>query len=214
MRDAQGTMVCLSHLGIIVLLKADYEGALSLLREALRLGWKLDYKPNVQVCLYGLACVAACRDQPVRAVRLWGAVEGMREAYGVHLTPVTCSITNYEGHLTTARSQLGEEEAFAAAWAEGKAMSMEQAIEYALSEEEESQSTAPAPLQPRIGKSPHKLTRREREVALLVGRGLTNRQIALDLSVSERTVENHVRKILKRLGFSSRAGIAAWVAQR
>jgi DNA-binding NarL/FixJ family response regulator len=61
---------------------------------------------------------------------------------------------------------------------------------------------------------PDPLTRRERKVATLIGWGLTNRQIALELSVSERTVENHVGKILKKLGFSSRAQIAAWVAQR
>jgi DNA-binding CsgD family transcriptional regulator len=56
-------------------------------------------------------------------------------------------------------------------------------------------------------------TAREQEVALLVGRGLTNRRIAQELSISERTAENHIGKILKKLGFSSRARIAAWVAQ-
>ena len=54
-----------------------------------------------------------------------------------------------------------------------------------------------------------RLTPREREVALLVARGLTNRRIASELSVSERTVENHVRKILKKLGLHSRAQISS-----
>jgi DNA-binding NarL/FixJ family response regulator len=54
----------------------------------------------------------------------------------------------------------------------------------------------------------------EWEVVLLVARGLTNRRVALELAISERTVENHVRKILKKLGFRSRVQIAAWVAQR
>jgi DNA-binding NarL/FixJ family response regulator len=58
-----------------------------------------------------------------------------------------------------------------------------------------------------------RLTTREQEVALLVGRGLTNRRIAQELSISERTAEYHIAKILKKLGFSSRARIAAWVAQ-
>ena len=61
---------------------------------------------------------------------------------------------------------------------------------------------------------PDPLTRREQEVALRVGRGLTSRHIASELSLSKRTVENHVGKILKKLGFASRAQIAAWVAQR
>jgi DNA-binding NarL/FixJ family response regulator len=45
-------------------------------------------------------------------------------------------------------------------------------------------------------------------------RGLTNDQIACEPSISEGTVENHVRKILKKLGFSSGARIAARVAHR
>ena len=55
-----------------------------------------------------------------------------------------------------------------------------------------------------------KLTRREREVALLVARGLTNRQIASELTISERTVTTHVDRILRKLGVTSRSRIAAW----
>jgi DNA-binding NarL/FixJ family response regulator len=54
----------------------------------------------------------------------------------------------------------------------------------------------------------------EQEVAILVARGLTNRQIALELSISECTVENHIGRILEKQGFSSRARIATCVAQR
>lgn len=54
------------------------------------------------------------------------------------------------------------------------------------------------------------LTPREREVVLLVARGLTNRQIAGELTISERTVTTHVDHILRKLGVTSRARIAAW----
>ena len=57
-----------------------------------------------------------------------------------------------------------------------------------------------------------KLTRREREVATLVAQGLTNRQIASRLFISERTAESHVEQIRGKLGFHSRGQIAAWVA--
>jgi DNA-binding CsgD family transcriptional regulator len=57
------------------------------------------------------------------------------------------------------------------------------------------------------------LTRREREIAGLVGRGLTNRQIADVLHVAERTAENHVQHILAKLGFRNRSQIAAWAAR-
>jgi DNA-binding CsgD family transcriptional regulator len=54
------------------------------------------------------------------------------------------------------------------------------------------------------------LSRREAEVAALIGEALSNRQIASRLVLSERTVESHVRSILGKLGFSSRTEIAAW----
>jgi DNA-binding CsgD family transcriptional regulator/tetratricopeptide (TPR) repeat protein len=60
---------------------------------------------------------------------------------------------------------------------------------------------------------PGGLTRREREIAELVGRGLTNRQIADILHIAERTAENHVQHILTKLGFRNRSQIAAWAAR-
>ncbi|MEC3956970.1 AAA family ATPase [Nocardia sp. CDC153] len=58
--------------------------------------------------------------------------------------------------------------------------------------------------------APGPLTPREREIAELVSRGLTNRQIAAALHIAERTAENHVQHILVKLGFTGRAQIAAW----
>ena len=58
------------------------------------------------------------------------------------------------------------------------------------------------------------LTRREREIAGLIARGLTNRQIAAALHISERTAENHVQHILAKLGLHTRTQIAAWTAAR
>jgi DNA-binding CsgD family transcriptional regulator len=54
------------------------------------------------------------------------------------------------------------------------------------------------------------LTRRELEVAVLIARGHSNREIAQSLSIGERTVESHVTNILSRLGFTNRAEIAVW----
>jgi predicted ATPase/DNA-binding CsgD family transcriptional regulator len=212
--NTQGVITCLGQLGLLALMRGDCESAPTMLRESLRLAWELDYKQSIQHCLYTLACVTACMEQPVRAARLWGAVMGMEEAYGTHVTPIIFTLTDYEGHLNRVRSRLGEEE-FAVAWAGGKAMLLGQVIEHALSEEERKPPTlVPSAEQPPADELAETLTRREREVAILVARGYTNRQIASELSVSERTVENHVRKILMKLGFSSRARIAAWVAQR
>ena len=58
------------------------------------------------------------------------------------------------------------------------------------------------------------LTRRELEVAELVGRGLTNREIARRLVLSERTAQNHVQHILTKLGLANRSQVAVWVNSR
>jgi DNA-binding CsgD family transcriptional regulator len=57
------------------------------------------------------------------------------------------------------------------------------------------------------------LSSREREVALLVAEGLTNREIAKRLFISERTVESHLERIRRKLGFHHRSQIAAWIAR-
>ena len=211
-QDTPGIIWCLGDLGGIALARGDYEGAVPLLREPLRLGWESDYKVPSQFCLHWLAGVAASQEQPVRAARLWGAVEGMQEAYGVHVAPITLSLSEYEDRLSIARSQLGEE-AWSGAWAEGKAMPLEQAVEYALSEEGEraTPTLVPVPEQqpPPADEPTERLTAREQEVALCVTRGLTNRQIAEELSISEHTVANHVHKSLKKLGLRSRTQISS-----
>jgi len=56
------------------------------------------------------------------------------------------------------------------------------------------------------------LTARKQEVAALLVDGLTNRQIAERLVVTERTVATHVEYLLNKLGFASRHQVGAWAA--
>jgi non-specific serine/threonine protein kinase len=107
------------------------------------------------------------------------------------------------------RSRLGAEQ-FAVAWSEGKAMDLEQAVEYALSKEEP-RTTDPVREGSSIRATRTALTRREREIATFVAREMTNRQIAEELVLSEHTVATHVRRILKKLDLRSRAQIAAQI---
>ncbi len=88
-------------------------------------------------------------------------------------------------------------------------MSLGEAVGCALAEESVSvAATGPAEAQPAV------LSRREREVAALIGRGFTNRRIATELAITERTVENHVSRILHKLGLRSRTQIATWMIQQ
>jgi DNA-binding CsgD family transcriptional regulator len=58
------------------------------------------------------------------------------------------------------------------------------------------------------------LTLREREVAVLIARGKTNREIAEMLVISYRTVETHVANIMFKLGCATRSQVAAWVVEQ
>jgi DNA-binding NarL/FixJ family response regulator len=117
-----------------------------------------------------------------------------------------------EPHLTAARTHLGDE-AWEAALNEGRVMSLEDAADYALSEWAARATATVAQDPSTYAEAMGGLTPREREVAALVARGLTNRRVSAELSISERTAANHVAKILRKLGLSSRTQIASWAAQ-
>ena len=93
-------------------------------------------------------------------------------------------------------------------------MTPQQAIEYSLGRPPSSRSRTAPPTTHRSGQNTTALTPREEEVAVQVSRGLTNRQIASELSISEHTVATHITKILKRLGLNSRSRLSAWVVER
>ena len=202
----------LDNLGWAALLQGDHERARTSYQESLMLCKELGQKMIAAESLAGLACVAGTEGEAERAARLFGAAEALREAVGYQHAPEEVALR--EPYLATIRSRL-DEMAWEATWAEGRGMSMEQAVEYALSEEKSTASISPTPKRPSADEPSNALTRREREVAKLLARGLTNRQIAGELVLSERTVENHVSNILKKLKLSSRSEVAAWVeAQR
>jgi non-specific serine/threonine protein kinase len=87
-------------------------------------------------------------------------------------------------------------------------MSLHDAIRYALREEADPPVSAPE------ASSVSGLTKRQLEIAGLVADGLTNRETAALLHISERTVEGHLEQIRNKLDVNSRVQIAAWYIQR
>jgi DNA-binding CsgD family transcriptional regulator len=93
-------------------------------------------------------------------------------------------------------------------------MSLEEAAEYALAAEEDPAALAIISREaPPSDGSLIALSPREKEVALLAARELTNRQIASELMLSEHTVATHIRNILKKLELRSRTQIAAYFTE-
>src|SRR5215217_19047 len=172
--------------------QGDHKRAAGLYAEGLKSSAESGDKANIAYCLEGLAQVASAQQETERAVLLFGAAEASLEAAGGTVYPFVQDRSVHEQEVEVVRSQL-DEATFSSAWAKGAAMSMGEAVEYALSGEEAAPPVSPTAQQQRsIAAQPFALTRREQEVAALVARGLTNRQIATDLSRSEHTVANHV----------------------
>jgi non-specific serine/threonine protein kinase len=150
-------------------------------------------------CLDLFAALALAGREPGRSLRLCAAAARIRETIRAPLAPrwqeLVASLV-----LAPAREALGERAD--GAWAEGSRMTLEEALACALAEPA---AAATGPLQ---------LSRREGEVASLVARGLTNRQIAERLAIAERTVEGHLERIRGKLGMHSRTEIAVWVVER
>ena len=109
--------------------------------------------------------------------------------------------------MIAVRHDLGEQaaEAFSA----GTQLSLEEAIALAHEGDEPVAATI-EPLLPFVVRVDSALTTRERQVAVLLARGLSNPQIAAELVISARTAQRHVENILGKLGFGSRAQVAAW----
>jgi predicted ATPase/DNA-binding SARP family transcriptional activator/DNA-binding CsgD family transcriptional regulator len=207
-----GLRWALDNLGWAELLRGEYERAEYLHKESLVLSKELGDKHIGSESLEGLACTAGAMGDAERAARLYGAAEALRGAVGYQQIPRQRSLR--EPFLGAARSRL-DEAAWEDAFLEGRAMGLGEATEYALSKEGEPAVPSSPVLEQEASASTQssKLTRREREVAALVSRGLTNRQIASELFISERTVDNHVQQILKKLKLPSREQVASRLAE-
>ena len=129
-------------------------------------------------------------------------------------TPVPrAELAVHEEIKASARAALGDE-GFARAWAAGRALSVDEAIAETPSERESAPEAAPAPVRLVSARPAGPLSSREYEVATLIAQGRTNRQIAQQLVISEWTVDTHIRHILTKLDFRSRAQVAAWTMEQ
>ncbi|MGQ4596409.1 protein kinase domain-containing protein [Nocardia sp. R6R-6] len=189
-------------LAIAVWRQGDPVRAARLLAQALRVSRTETDRTNTSMCLQVLAWIAAEEANFERAVVLTAAAERIGRTAG---TPSIqfLEMLVYQEDCESRTRQAMSARTYAAAQREGAALSFDAAIAYALGEQRAPASKDAAG---------RKLTKREREVAELVAEGLTNREIATRLVISPRTAQGHVERVLTKLGFNSRAQIAAWIA--
>jgi predicted ATPase/DNA-binding SARP family transcriptional activator/DNA-binding CsgD family transcriptional regulator len=192
------------------------QGAVQLAQALCEQSLAIPPQPRIlNACAFQLraaATLAAAQELPARSARLWGAAESLQETIGAALSPVELRV--HGPYIKAARQDLGEV-AWEVALTEGKAMTVEEAEAYAEREDRERPRRVLALKAPQQSRQHDQgLTRRQREIALLVARGLSNRQIASELTISQNTVANHVASIARKLNAPSRSRIAVWVTER
>jgi DNA-binding NarL/FixJ family response regulator len=204
-------------LGEVVQRRGEWERAAGLYRESLLLAQAVGDKANMAQVLHQIGTLAHAQRQDQPAARLFAAAAAQRTASGGATFYTLANAADRADAIAAVRARLGEE-SFAACWAQGQAMPLEQVVALAL---QAADVAPPAPASLREDSPPATLlpagfahlTRREIEVLRLLAQGLTYAQIADKLVVSHRTVNAHVTSIYAKLGVTSRADATRLAAE-
>ncbi|MDH6522846.1 putative ATPase/DNA-binding CsgD family transcriptional regulator [Streptomyces sp. SAI-135] len=196
----------LMNLGMVVWDAGEPAAAEAMVLEALQLKVHDEELIGQAMCLDALAWFSVSQD-PQRAATLAGCAETAWRRSGASIETVSALSKFRDASLEQLRAKFPDR-VLASLMASGAELSSAQALAYATGMQERG-----------TGSGDHAevfrpLTNREWQVAQQIADGLGNRQIAGRLAISPRTVDAHVAHILEKLAFSSRAQVAAWVAER
>ena len=195
-------------LGLAAWRRGDLDRASGLQQQSLRLRARRNNRMGPAFCVEVLAWIAGSGRQYERAAVLLGAATGLWQSMGVSLNSHQPMAGHHRDCERQARQALGET-AFQAAYHRGLDLPAADAVAYALEQPPEKPPERPSA--PAVsGGAP--LTPRELQVARLIAGGRSNKEIAADLVIAQRTAEGHVEHILAKLGFTKRAQVATWAA--
>jgi predicted ATPase/DNA-binding CsgD family transcriptional regulator len=195
----------LRNLGMVGMMAGDLDSAMSRGVEALRVARQIDHRLAQYYGLAGLGWRAANSGQARLAAQLLGAAEVAGTRAGAEI--MGPSLPFWAQAKELALDALGPSK-FEAEFTAGKRMSRDAAMRLALGESPQDEVEAGAD-----GAS-GPLAKREVEVAKLIAEGLSNKRIGARLFISEATVATHVRNIMNKLGFNSRAQVAGWMVSQ
>jgi predicted ATPase/DNA-binding CsgD family transcriptional regulator len=197
------------NLGVAYWTTGALEKAATHLRSSLRAKQDLIDQLGIPFCVELLGWVAMSADHPRRAAVLFGAADAGWDLIGRPLFGYDTLLVWRRQNRARCRESLGDAD-YQAGCRRGARMPQAELISFALGEERPKEPTAIV-----VPSAPDQaLTKREREVAEMVAQGKTNKEIAANLLIAQRTAEGHIENILTKLGFTSRTQIAVWAARR
>lgn len=227
--DRWGVGMVLHNLGHVAYHRRRYAQALDLFSESLRIFRDLRNRRDIAYCLAGLGGVLGAIRQPERAAILFSAAQVLSNTISSHLD--AADQIEYERNLLAAQSQMRRED-WERAWARGEAMTLNEAVDFALQSAGEqapevavhimgtrplgSATTGPLDIMATgpLGDDPSELSDREAEVLRLVAVGLTDNQVAERLIISPRTVHRHLSSIYSKLGVTTRTAAVRVAAEQ
>jgi predicted ATPase/DNA-binding NarL/FixJ family response regulator len=195
--------------GLVAWRRGDVDAAHHYVQQCLRVAREYETDDRYRTsAVEMLAWIATRQQQYRRAATLLGAADKLFRDRNVQVASFRVLAADHDACERQVRQALGEVE-FSRAFRQGWVSAVSELFAYALDERDQ-----PSP-KPSAGVVPALLTRRERQVAELVADGLSNKEIAATLVISQRTAESHVEHILTKLSFTNRAQVAVWItAQR
>jgi predicted ATPase/DNA-binding CsgD family transcriptional regulator len=204
--DKWGTGTLLGSLGWVALRQGNFKRMREMLGESLAVRTEIGDKGGIAWCLEKLAEAKNDQRQFDEAAKIFGHAESVRAPIRSVIDPTDQA--DYNRIVSGLQSALGID-AFAAAWAEGKSMRLDDVIDLALSDADSKGESYLTEKEIFGG-----LTAREREVAVLIAQGKSNREIAEAMTVGVKTIETYVTRILNKLNFDSRVQIATWAIEK
>jgi predicted ATPase/DNA-binding CsgD family transcriptional regulator/uncharacterized protein HemY len=218
--DQWGIAGSLGTLGWAALLQRDFTRTRDLLRQSLEIRLEISDKGGIAWCLEKLGEAAALearklpaayrRQMRQRAVRILGAAAAVRKPLNSVIDPA--DKPHYDRMLLTLRRSLGVT-AFDTAWEKGRQMALQEIIDSASAPALTASGVADLSNAQADKMKYGGLTPRERETAVLIAHGKSNREIAAEMTVRVKTIETYVTRILNKLGFDTRVQIATWALQ-
>jgi non-specific serine/threonine protein kinase len=198
----EGIGICLNLLAMLAYRQHELTRARALAHESLATLRDLGARWTVHNPLVAVAVVANALGKPEQAIRLAAATDAFSQV--VDVTPIPLAETMLREALAAARSGLSEA-TYAAAWAAGRALSLDEAVAEALA-----LSGPPEPSPSARASGASALSPRERDVLRLIAAGQASKEIARALAVSVTTVERHITHLYDKLGVRGRAEATAY----